>query len=72
MLLGTGARISEILSLDRREVDSQTREVKIVGKGRKQRVLFFTDRAQEWHAIWSPGRTMNSLYSSHEGTHLAA
>jgi integrase len=45
MLLGTGARISEILSLDRREVDSQTREVTIVGKGRKQRVLFFTDRA---------------------------
>jgi integrase/recombinase XerD len=48
MLLGTGACISEILSLDRREVDSQTREVKIVGKGRKQRVLFFTDRALEW------------------------
>lgn len=48
MLLGTGARISEILSLDRREVDSQTREVKIVGKGRKQRILFFTDRALEW------------------------
>src|SRR5205823_9405785 len=47
-LLGTGARISEVLSLDRRDVDSQSGEVKIVGKGRKQRVLFFTDRALEW------------------------
>jgi len=48
VLLGTGARISEVLSLDRRDVDSESREVKIVGKGRKQRVLFFTDRAMEW------------------------
>jgi integrase/recombinase XerD len=48
VLLGTGARISEVLSLDRRDVDSDSREVKIVGKGRKQRVLFFTDRAMEW------------------------
>lgn len=48
VLLGTGARISEILSLDRRDVDVQRREVKIVGKGNKQRVLFLTDRALEW------------------------
>jgi integrase/recombinase XerD len=48
VLLGTGARISEILSLDRRDVDSKRREVKIVGKGRKQRVLSFTNRALEW------------------------
>ncbi len=37
VLLGTGARISEVLSLDRRDVDSQSREVKIIGKGKKQR-----------------------------------
>lgn len=48
VLLGTAARISEVLSLDRRDVDSESREVKIVGKGKKQRVLFFTDRALEW------------------------
>jgi integrase/recombinase XerD len=48
VLLGPGARISEVLSLDRRDVASDSREVKIVGKGRKQRVLFFTDRAMEW------------------------
>ena len=48
VLLGTGARISEILALERRDVDFQRREAKIVGKGNKQRVLFFTDRALEW------------------------
>jgi site-specific recombinase XerD len=48
VLLGTGARISEVLSLDRYDVDSKSGEVKIVGKGKKQRVLFFTDRALEW------------------------
>jgi len=48
VLLGTGARISEILALDRRDVDVGGRAAKIVGKGNKQRLLFFTDRALEW------------------------
>ncbi len=48
VLLGTGARISEVLSLDRRDVDREHKEVKILGEGKKQRVLFFTDRALEW------------------------
>jgi site-specific recombinase XerD len=48
VLLGTGARISEILGLERRDVDFQRREAKILGKGEKPRVLFFTDRAVEW------------------------
>jgi site-specific recombinase XerD len=48
VLLGTGARISEILSLDRSDVNLEQREAKIVGKGSKQRTLFFTDRSLEW------------------------
>jgi integrase/recombinase XerD len=48
VLLGTGARISEVLGLDRHDVDLQRREAKILGKGGKPRVLFFTDRALEW------------------------
>ena len=48
VLLGTGARISEVLGLDRRDVDGERMEAKIVGKGKKQRVLFFTDQALEW------------------------
>jgi integrase/recombinase XerD len=48
VLLGTGARISEILALDRSDINMEYREAKIVGKGNKQRTLFFTDRALEW------------------------
>jgi len=48
VLLGTGARISEVLSLDRSDIDFERKQAKIIGKGRKQRVLFFTDRALEW------------------------
>lgn len=48
VLLGTGARISEVLSLDRSDIDFERRAGRVIGKGRKQRVLFFTDRALEW------------------------
>lgn len=48
VLLGTGARISEVLALDRGDVDFESMTAKIVGKGKKQRLLFFTDRALEW------------------------
>lgn len=48
VLLGTGARISEILSLDRANVSFERREAKVVGKGNKERTLFFTERALEW------------------------
>jgi integrase/recombinase XerD len=48
VLLGTGARISEVLSFDRASVLMDRREAKIVGKGSKERTLFFTERSLEW------------------------
>jgi site-specific recombinase XerD len=50
VLLGTGARISEMLALDRRDLDVHRWDAKILGKGKKERVLFFTERAIEWLA----------------------
>ena len=47
-LLGTGARISEVLSLDRIDLNVQRREAKIIGKVNKQRPISFTERALEW------------------------
>lgn len=44
-LLGTGMRISEVLSLSRKDIDWKKKEAKIVGKGNKERQVFFTDRA---------------------------
>ncbi|MDT8067951.1 MAG: tyrosine-type recombinase/integrase [Terriglobia bacterium] len=47
-LLATGMRISEALALDRNSIDLVAKEAVIVGKGNKQRTVFFTDRALEW------------------------
>lgn len=47
-LLATGMRISEALALDRTSIDRTAKEAVIVGKGNKQRTVFFTDRALEW------------------------
>jgi integrase/recombinase XerD len=48
VLLGTAMRIGEVLSLDREQVNLVTREAKIVGKGNKERVVFFTERSIQW------------------------
>lgn len=47
-LLGSAMRISEVLSLDRGQIDFERGEAKIVGKGSKERTVFFTDRALFW------------------------
>jgi site-specific recombinase XerD len=47
-LLGTAMRISELLSLNRDSIDFERREARIVGKGNKQRTVFFTERSLVW------------------------
>lgn len=48
VLLGTGMRIGEALSLNRKDIDWEKHEAKIVGKGNKERTIFFTERSLEW------------------------
>jgi integrase/recombinase XerD len=47
-LLGSAMRISELLSLNRDSIDFDEREARIIGKGNKQRTVFFTVRSIEW------------------------
>jgi site-specific recombinase XerD len=56
-LLGSAMRISEALSLDRDQIDFSTGEARIIGKGNKQRVAFFTRRALEWIEFYLKART---------------
>jgi site-specific recombinase XerD len=51
-LLGTGMRIGEVLSLKRKDINWEKREAKIVGKGNKERKVFFTKRALDWINIY--------------------
>lgn len=47
-ILGSGARIGELLSLNNKDIDWGKKEAKIIGKGNKERRIFFTDRAPYW------------------------
>lgn len=56
-LLGTGMRISEALSLNSDSIDYIQREAKIIGKGRKERAVFFTEESIEWIKQYLERRT---------------
>jgi len=46
MLYDTGCRISEMLSVTEEDVTNKNREIRIVGKGKKVRYVFYTERTQ--------------------------
>jgi integrase/recombinase XerD len=48
VLLSTGLRISEALSLNRDSIDPETGEAEVVGKGNKPRAVFFSPVCQSW------------------------
>lgn len=48
VLFATGCRLSELCALTRRRVDLRTREVEVLGKGRKIRGTFLTESAADW------------------------
>ena len=61
VLLGTGMRIGEALSLNRKDINWDIKEAKIVGKGNKERRVFFTDRSLGWIRKY-----LESRHDSHE------
>lgn len=46
MLLSTGCRVSELVGIRRDEIDWQRGEVKVVGKGNKERIVFLNEPAK--------------------------
>jgi len=52
LLYATGIRCAELVSLDVGEVDLDARMVRVLGKGRKERVVLFGHRAQEAVGAW--------------------
>lgn len=48
LLFSTGVRVSELSALNRRLVSLSSAELRVVGKGSKERVVFVSERAQEW------------------------
>lgn len=48
LLFSTGLRVSELCSLNHQQINLERREFGIIGKGRKARIVFVSDRAVEW------------------------
>jgi site-specific recombinase XerD len=48
MLFSTGLRVSELVGLNRDQVNTKEGEFSVIGKGGKARVVFMSDSANEW------------------------
>lgn len=57
VLFSTGLRVSELVNLNRDQVDLQTKEFGVIGKGRRPRVVFLSERAAHWVEKWLASRT---------------
>ena len=47
-LFSTGLRVSELVSLNRDQINFDRKEFGVIGKGRRARVVFLSDGAAEW------------------------
>lgn len=48
LLFSTGLRVSELVSLNHEQINLERREFGIIGKGKRSRIVFISDRAAEW------------------------
>jgi site-specific recombinase XerD len=58
-LFSTGLRVSELVSLNRDQIDLERKEFGVKGKGNKLRVVFLSDTAAEWIARYLRARKDN-------------
>ena len=48
VLFSTGLRVSELVSLNRDQINLDRREFSVIGKGRRTRIVFLSERAADW------------------------
>lgn len=56
LLFSTGLRVSELVNLNREQLNLDSGEFGVVGKGRRPRVVFLSDRAKFWLRQWLTSR----------------
>lgn len=61
VLFSTGARIGEMLSLKRSDIDWVKKEAKVKGKGGDEGMIYFSDRSLEWLKRYLETRTDSCL-----------
>lgn len=67
ILLDSGMRISEALSLNRNSINYQKKRAKVLGKGQKEGIVFFHDWSLKSLQVYLDARTDNheALFASH-------
>ena len=63
VLFATGCRLSELCGLTRRRINLKTREVEVLGKGKKARGTFLTQEAADWLQRYLNTRRDDSPYA---------
>jgi site-specific recombinase XerD len=68
LLFSTGLRVSELTKLNRDLIDFERRELGIVGKGGRARVVFLSERSCQWVQQYLAARhdTASALFISHK------
>ncbi len=69
MFFSTGLRVSELVGIDRDDIDFDRRELGIVGKGGRARVVFLSARAADWLQKYLDARhdKYSPLFIRHSG-----
>ena len=63
LLYGTGIRVGELVALDVRDLELRAQEIRVMGKGGKERVVPTPERAREALAAWLEVRRHAGLMS---------
>ncbi len=70
VLFSTGLRVSELVGLNRDQIDLDSREFGVIGKGRRPRVVFLSHRAVDWLSRYLNSREDNwqPIFIRYSGT----
>jgi tyrosine recombinase XerC len=77
LLYSSGLRISELTTLNHQDIDLENQELRIIGKGNKERITFFGDVTKEWliqyltkiRPIWAP-QSETACFINQKGSRL--
>lgn len=72
LLFSTGLRVSELVSLNHNQINLDRKEFGIIGKGRRSRIVFISDRAADWLATYLKARQdpYKPLFIRYSGSEL--
>lgn len=80
LLYATGIRVSELTSLKLTDIDAYNKEIRITGKGNKQRIVYFGEYAKKYLTLYINearhellnGNTNNYLLINNKGSELTS